>query len=98
MKRLPLRPAELGKSLPERRELLLPLGIIDLACHQHADPTYAGVLLRAHRMRPSRGRSEQRNELAPPHSITSSANEIRPAGIVRPSALAVLRLMTNSNL
>src|SRR5262245_29700995 len=32
------------------------------------------------------------------HSITSSAIESTPAGIVRPSVLAVLRLMTNSNL
>jgi hypothetical protein len=32
-----------------------------------------------------------------PHSITSSAKEISPAGIVRLSVLAVLRLITNSN-
>src|SRR6516165_9467989 len=32
------------------------------------------------------------------YSITSSAIESSPGGIVRPSALAVLRLMTNSNL
>jgi hypothetical protein len=31
------------------------------------------------------------------YSITSSAIAITPDGIVRPSALAVLRLMTNSN-
>jgi hypothetical protein len=30
------------------------------------------------------------------YSITSSANEIRPGGIVSPRALAVLRLITNS--
>jgi hypothetical protein len=33
-----------------------------------------------------------------PYSITSSACAISVAGTVRPSALAVLRLMTNSNL
>src|SRR6516225_3951779 len=32
------------------------------------------------------------------HSITSSASASRLSGIDRPSALAVLRLMTNSNL
>src|SRR5450755_2363960 len=32
------------------------------------------------------------------YSITSSAMESTPAGMVRPSALAVVRLMTNSNL
>jgi hypothetical protein len=37
-------------------------------------------------------------KLAAPHSITSSAMASSPGGIVRPSALAVLRLITNSNL
>ena len=32
------------------------------------------------------------------HSITSSAIASTPGGIVRPSVLAVLRLMTSSNL
>ena len=32
------------------------------------------------------------------HSITSSARNSTTAGIVRPSALAVLRFKTNSNL
>ena len=32
------------------------------------------------------------------YSITSSAVESTPAGMVRPSALAVLRLINNSNL
>ena len=38
------------------------------------------------------------SDIAPLHSITSSAIASTPGGIVRPSALAVLRLMTNSNL
>src|SRR6516225_8074796 len=38
------------------------------------------------------------NELAPPHSINSSASDRNDAGTVNPSALAVVRLMTNSNL
>src|SRR5260221_9091218 len=39
-------------------------------------------------------------ELAPfdPHSITSSARAMSVGGTSRPSALAVLRLMTSSNL
>ena len=40
----------------------------------------------------------QRDELAPPHSITSSAVASNDDGMVRPSALAVLRLITSSNL
>src|SRR5215468_9548158 len=48
---------------------------------------------------PLRRRSaEQRHELAPTdHSITSSARAISLSGTVRPSALAVLRLITSSN-
>ena len=42
--------------------------------------------------------SNQRDELAPLHSITSSARARSVGGMVRPSALAVLRLMTSSNL
>src|SRR5262249_33956156 len=46
---------------------------------------------------PSRRGSEQRNECAPPHSITSSAVAINAGGTVRPSALAVLIVRTSSN-
>src|SRR6478752_6797702 len=42
--------------------------------------------------------ADQRHELAPSHSITSSARARSVGGISRPSALAVLRLMTSSNL
>jgi len=41
---------------------------------------------------------EQTDELAPPHSITSSARASSVGGTVRPSARAVGRLMTSSNL
>ena len=41
---------------------------------------------------------EQRDELAPLHSITSSAIASSVFGTVRPSVLAVLRLITSSNL
>src|SRR5262249_19932117 len=37
------------------------------------------------------------NELAPFHSITSSARTMIDGGMVMPSALAVLALITNSN-
>src|SRR5262245_24688379 len=57
-------------------------------------------LLPARRNRPRcRRAAEQRDELAPPdHSITSSARASSLSGISMPSALAVLRLTTNSNL
>src|SRR5215475_10572678 len=56
-------------------------------------------LLRARRERPHGCcAADERDELAPFHSITSSAMASTPGGMVRPSVLAVLRLMTNSNL
>src|SRR5262249_42427488 len=56
-------------------------------------------LLRARRERPgSRRAAEQRDERAPSHSITSSASNCIELGTARPSAFAVLKLITNSNL
>src|SRR5262249_45717445 len=68
----------------------------DGACEQ-ADPAHRR-LLRARGERPRRRPDEQRGELAPPHSITSSASASSAGGIARPSAFAVLRLMISSNL
>src|SRR5262245_24433001 len=59
---------------------------------------HALALLRTRRERPhSRRTAEQRDELATFHSITSSARISNDAGIVSPSALAVLRLIVNLN-
>src|SRR4029434_3607911 len=71
-------------------------------------------LLRVHRERPrGRCAADERDELAAfhclppvlrnrsnagPYSITSSAMASSPGGKLRPNALAVLRLITNSNL
>ena len=56
-------------------------------------------LLRARCERPRRRRAaEQRDELAPPHSITSSASNCNAVGTAIPSVAAVPRLMTSSNL
>src|SRR5262249_51782734 len=52
-------------------------------------------LLRARRERPHRRAAAQRDELATFHSITSSARASKVGGISRPSALAVLRLITS---
>src|SRR5262249_32309989 len=59
--------------------------------HWHRD------LLPAHFDRP-RDATNERNELAPPHSISSSARASSEGGTVSPSALATLRLTTSSNL
>jgi len=56
----------------------------------------------ARRLRPRHERprdrraAEQRDELTPLHSITSSARTSRPGGTVKPSAFAVLILMGTS--
>src|SRR5262249_53288328 len=71
--------------------------IILLGAGQQADYRY-GRLLRARRERPRGRASEQRDEVAPVHSITSSARARRDGGMSRPSALAVGILITNSNL
>src|SRR5262249_18759731 len=56
-------------------------------------------LLRARRERPRRCyAAEQRDELASPHSITSSARASSVGGTSIPSVFAVLRLITSSNL
>src|SRR5262249_62043848 len=85
--------------LAERCNARLCLRIALGKAHQHADPSRPTGLLRARRERP-RGRraAEQRYELAPSHSITSSARARSVGGISRPSILAVSALMTSSNL
>src|SRR5262249_50858469 len=63
----------------------------EIANHRHRP-------LRARRERP-RGRStEQRDELAAPHSITSSGGASRVGGFCRPSPVAVFTLRTSSSL
>ena len=67
--------------------------------HQHSYSPHPLRLLRARCERPGRGSAtNKRDELAPPHSITSSARAIRFGGKVRPIAPAVLRLTDKVNL
>src|SRR5262249_31434389 len=54
-------------------------------------------LLRARSERPRCRVADQRDDLSPPHSITSSARASRLSGTVRPSSRAVWALITNSN-
>ena len=56
-------------------------------------------LLRPRHHRPrSRSTTEQRDEFAPSHSITSSARASIAGGILTPSDFAALRLIVSSNL
>src|SRR5262245_31012142 len=93
---LPLQIAGLGQTLAEYchpvRNRLRRSGT-EITHHRHR------CLLRARRERPCRRRTAgQRDELAPLHSITSSARASTEDGRSRPSAFAVLRLMTSSYL
>src|SRR6516165_7867555 len=65
---------------------------VDKAHHRHRR------LLRARHQGPRSCTAEPRDELAPFHSITSSARASKPGGISRRSAFAVFKLITNSNL
>src|SRR5215467_8915218 len=94
-----LAPSQLAERLCERGEPGLPLGIVRGDIREHANAPRAFDLLRPRRERPRRCcAAEQRDELAPSHSITSSARPRSIGGTSRPSAFAVLRLITSSYL
>ena len=59
-------------------------------------PDHRNRLLRPRHHRPHRHSPDQRYELPPPHSITSSARASSVGAIARPSALTVRMLITNS--
>jgi hypothetical protein len=54
-------------------------------------PDWASVLLRARRERPYSRAAEQRDELPPPHSITSSARASSVGGTSRPNVSSRVR-------
>jgi hypothetical protein len=75
-----------------------PSRLVVLGC-QYADAANSPRLLREAGDRPQYPRAtDQRNEIAPPHSITSSATAINVVGMVMPSAFAVFKSITSSNL
>src|SRR5262249_10261201 len=64
----------------------------------HTGRSLASASARSRRDRPCSRPADERDELAPPHSITSSARASSVGGTSRPSVLAVLRLITSSYL
>src|SRR6516165_4846871 len=85
--------------LHESNNTSLPVRVIGTRVHQHANAPHGAGLLRARRERPRCRAAEKRDEVATAaHSITSSAVASSDGGTVSPSALAVLRLITSSNL
>src|SRR5262249_21655046 len=90
-------PAQQRQPLQERPDAGLKYRIIRGCVHEHADAPHPLALLRARCERPRRRRAaEQTDELAPFHSITSSARASSVGGTSRPNALAVWRLRINS--
>src|SRR6516225_6564696 len=71
------------------RGFLATLRITTAHVREHADAPDPIGLLRPCRGWPCRRAAEQRNELAPPHSITSSAIASRDGGTIRLSMVAV---------
>src|SRR5438067_13687120 len=85
--------------MEERVKTIPSFGIVRGQALDDANPPHPLGFLRSRCQRPRHCRpAEQRDDLAPIHSITSSARARNDSGIVRPIAFAVLRLMTSSNL
>src|SRR5262249_30899396 len=92
-------PSQLFEALLQRYRTGQTLWVTLGKWHQHADTAHTLALLRTRRERPrSRRNTEQRDELAAPHSITLSARASSIAGTSSPSILPVCRLTTSSNL
>src|SRR5215216_2375162 len=92
--------AKAPKLISERTEkLVFPLIDWPGAYHEGYSPRRRGRLsrrldLQAGYSGPST--AEERKQFSPPHSSTSSARARSVGGIVRPSAVAVFRLITSS--
>src|SRR6516164_1593545 len=90
------RPTELCERPLERLKVGLRNGTDK--CHQHTDLPHTLCLLSARRERPCRRTTEQRYDVTPLHSITSSARASTVGGMTRPRACAVAKLITSCNL
>src|SRR5262249_34056793 len=93
-----LSPSQLKQPLLEHCYAGLDHWVVFSESDEHADPPHPIWLLRLRCERPrSRCTAKQRDEIAPFHSITSSARASSVGGRVRPSTLAVVKLMTRTN-
>ena len=93
-----LGPPERLEPLPKRNNAGQRFRIVLDVRMEERDATHARRLLRVHSERPRRRATNERDELAPLHSITASASASSLSGTARPSVLAVLRLIASSNL
>src|SRR5262245_39111064 len=94
----PFGPTKLSQSQNEGRLARLHFRIVDAdGGSENADAAHPFLRPRHHHWHRRRA-AEQRDELAPPHSITSSAVASSVCGTVMPSIVAVWTLKTSSNL
>ena len=94
-----LGPAEFVERFQQSGNPARRIGVAFGQIHEDADVSDAIVLLRAGGKRPRyRQAAGERDEIAPPHSITSSARVISDCGKVSPMAAAALRLTESVNL
>src|SRR5690242_9254134 len=89
-------PTQFLQSLEKSCAVALGNWIVCSKRHDDNNSPHSIGLLRACRNWQCRRTADERDELAPPHSITSSASARSFGGMLRPSALAVFRLITNS--
>src|SRR5215472_535920 len=94
-----IAPFDITEVAHPAHEFLANLIVVRGSRSDVSDARGLGRLLRTHRERPRcRRAAEQRDERPTFHSITSSARASSVAGTVRPSVLAVFRLIANSYL
>src|SRR6516165_6687158 len=86
-------PAQLLQPLLECRKAYLVFLIAHTRGREHADTPHPLALLRTRRKQPPHRAAEQHDELAPLHSITSSASASSLSGTASVRDLAVFRLM-----
>src|SRR5262249_11375333 len=92
-------PTQFLQALQKRRVTALRICVVRGQVHKYTNLPHSAGWLCPSRERPRcRRAAEQRDELAARHSITSSARASSVGGTSMPSAFAVLRLMTSSNL
>jgi len=91
-------PARLLQTLQKYSIARLSERIVGSKVMEDADVPLTLALLRPRRERPRCRCAKQREEFAALHSITLSARASSVGGIVRPSAVAVIKFMTRSNL
>ena len=93
----PFDPPQIAHTKSESLDASLRFRVLFVDANQNADPPHPLGLRASDERKCDRSGANYLDELAPPHSITSLAVASSDGGTVRPSALAALRLMTNSN-